>query len=158
MYYKDDLLSKDISELMDIAKELGADYSKNDSQETLVYEILEKQAVVEASKNPLTNKRKRTRIVKNSTDHVYSVNGKDGENMENKKGNYQNTDQPSLFKDEAGDIRETSGSQPTKPKTTRGRKKAVETTAETVTVEEIKQTDVMETGQIEKADDKLPRL
>lgn len=154
MYYKDDLLSKDISELMDIAKELGADYSKNDSQETLVYEILEKQAVVEAAKNPLTNKRKRTRIVKNSPDHVYSVNGKDGENMENKKGNHQNTDQPSLFKDEAGDIRETSEQQPqpAKPKTTRGRKKAVETTTETATMEEVKQTDAIETEETPKTD------
>ncbi len=99
MYYKDDLLSKDISELMDIAKELGADYSDNDSKETLVYEILEKQAVVEAAKSPLSTKRKRTRIVKNNTDHVYSVNGKEGENLETKKGKAAQNETLPLFKE-----------------------------------------------------------
>ena len=87
MYYKDDLLSKDISELVDIAKELGAEFKTNDSQETLVYAILEQQAVLGAAQNPLGTKRKRTRIAKNNTDHVYSVNGNDGENFDvkNKK-------------------------------------------------------------------------
>lgn len=99
MYYKDDLLSKDISELMDIAKELGTDYSDNDSKETLVYEILEKQAVVEAAKSPLSTKRKRTRIVKNNTDHVYSVNGKEGENLETKKGKAAQNETLPLFKE-----------------------------------------------------------
>lgn len=99
MYYKDDLLSKDISELMDIAKELGADYSDNDSKETLVYEILEKQAVVEAAKSPLSTKRRRTRIVKNNSDHVYSVNGKEGENLETKKGKVAQNETLPLFKE-----------------------------------------------------------
>lgn len=50
MYYKDDLMSKDIEELVSIAKEIGADYKSNDTIETLTYSILEKQAVVEATK------------------------------------------------------------------------------------------------------------
>ena len=77
MYYKDDLLSKDISELVDIAKELGAEFKSGDSQETLVYAILEQQAVLGAAQNPAGTKRKRTRIAKNNTDHVYSVKGND---------------------------------------------------------------------------------
>ena len=84
MYYKDELLSKDISELADIAREIGADATISD-QETLIYDILEKQAMAEAAKNPLGTKRKRTRILKKDTDHVYSVNGKDGENLDLKK-------------------------------------------------------------------------
>ena len=59
MYYKDDLMQKDIAELADIAKETGADASISD-KETLVYDILEKQASAEAAKNPLGGKKKRS--------------------------------------------------------------------------------------------------
>ncbi len=85
MYSKDDLLSKDIHELVDIAQGLGADYKSSDEKETLIYAILDKQAEVEGNKNPLGSKRKRTRITKKDTDRVYTVNGKDGENLDNKK-------------------------------------------------------------------------
>ena len=99
MYSKDELLSKNISELEDIVKELGADISADASQEDIVYAILDKQAIVEGNKNPLTSKRRRTRIVKKDTDRVYTVNGKEGENFDLKKSK-QSADQPSLFKDE----------------------------------------------------------
>ena len=98
MYSKDELLSKNISELEDIVKELGADISADASQEDIVYAILDKQAIVEGNKNPLTSKRRRTRIVKKDTDRVYTVNGKEGENFDLKKSK-QSADQPSLFKD-----------------------------------------------------------
>lgn len=99
MYYKDDLLSKNISELEDIAKEVGADLSLSSDIEALVYDILEKQAVAEATKNPLTTKRKRTRIAKkDTTDRVYSVNGKEGENFDLKK-NKSAVEQAPLFKE-----------------------------------------------------------
>lgn len=97
MYYKDDLLSKNIAELADIAKELGAEINVNDNHENIVYDILERQAATEAAKNPLGQKRKRNRIVKKDTDHVYTVNGKDGENLDLKK-NKQPESTP-LFKD-----------------------------------------------------------
>ena len=100
MYYKDDLLSKNISELEGIAKEVGADLSLGSDIEALVYDILEKQAVAEAAKNPLGQKRKRTRIAKkDTTDRVYSVNGKEGENFDLKK-NKTSVEQVPLFKDE----------------------------------------------------------
>ncbi len=98
MYSKDDLQSKSISELEDIAKELGADFQQNDNIETLIYSILDKQAIVEGNKNPLGTKRKRVRIIKKDTDHVYSVNGKDGENFDTKKNKIPQ-EAPSLFKD-----------------------------------------------------------
>ena len=99
MYSKDELLSKNISELEDIVKELGADISADASQEDIVYAILDKQAIVEGNKNPLTSKRRRTRIVKKDTDRVYTVNGKEGENFDLKKSK-QSVDQPSLFKED----------------------------------------------------------
>ena len=84
MYSKDDLLSKDIPELLDIAASIGAD-TKSDDRDTLIYAILDRQADVEGSKNPATTKRKRVRIAKKDTDHVYSVSGKEGENFDLKK-------------------------------------------------------------------------
>jgi hypothetical protein len=98
MYYKDDLLAKDFAELVDIANELGADASISD-KESLVYDILEKQASAEAVKNPLGQKRKRTRILKKDTDHVYTVNGKDGENLDMKKNKVAANEPAPLFKD-----------------------------------------------------------
>ena len=85
MYTIDELSSKDISELVNIAKEIGADTPEGADQQGLVYAILDKQAVVESEKNPLGTKRRRTRIQKKDTDRVYSVNGKDGENFDTKK-------------------------------------------------------------------------
>lgn len=89
MYSKDELVSKSISELEDIANTLGINSSKNSTQEELVYAILDQQAIVEGSKNPLGGKRKRTRILKKDTDRVYSVHGKEGENYDVKKNKIQ---------------------------------------------------------------------
>ena len=101
MYSKDDLLSKDIHELVDIAQELGADYKANDEKETIVYSILDKQAEVEGNKNPMGTKRKRTRITKKDTDRVYTVNGKDGENLDTKKKKKKSAQESlPLFKDD----------------------------------------------------------
>ncbi|MFA4046180.1 transcription termination factor Rho [Prevotella sp. PCHR] len=98
MYSKDELLSKDIAALEDIAVELGIKVSSKDNQEDIIYSILDKQAEVESNKNPLSAKRRRTRIVKKDTDRVYSVNGKDGENFDLKK-NKVSADTVQLFKD-----------------------------------------------------------
>lgn len=102
MYSKEELLSKNMSELENIAQELGLDVSTGASNEDVVYEILDKQAEIEGSKNPLgATKRRRTRIVKKDTDRVYSVNGKEGENFDLKKPKSQTDEaQTSLFKEE----------------------------------------------------------
>ncbi|MBR1400563.1 MAG: transcription termination factor Rho [Prevotella sp.] len=100
MYSKDELLSKSISDLEDIAKELGVKTSSNNDQETIVYEILDQQAIAEGNKNPLGTKRRRTRIVKKDTDRVYSVKGKEGENFDLKKNKSAASAEPApLFKD-----------------------------------------------------------
>uniref|UniRef100_A0AB33IUQ9 Transcription termination factor Rho n=1 Tax=Prevotella sp. GTC17254 TaxID=3236794 RepID=A0AB33IUQ9_9BACT len=100
MYSKDELLSKSMNELEDIAKEVGAEYSNQADAEDIIYAILDKQAVVEGNKNPLgATKRRRTRIAKKDTDHVYTVSGKDGENLDVKKNKSAAEPQP-LFKEE----------------------------------------------------------
>jgi transcription termination factor Rho len=98
MWNKEELLAKDASELESIAKELDADFKSSDDKETIVYAILDKQAE-DSSQNSSTTKRKRTRIVKKAEDHVYSVNGKDGENLDSKSNKVKAEPQP-LFKDE----------------------------------------------------------
>uniref|UniRef100_UPI003FF06D9E Rho termination factor N-terminal domain-containing protein n=1 Tax=Prevotella sp. TaxID=59823 RepID=UPI003FF06D9E len=85
MYSKEELLSKNISELQDIANGMGIETSNDANEEDVVYEILDKQAEIEGSKNPLGTKRRRTRIVKKDTDRVYTVSGKEGENFDTKK-------------------------------------------------------------------------
>ena len=96
MYSKDELLPKSIPDLKVIAEGLGATIHANDSQEDIIYAILDKQAIEEGNKNPLTTKRKRTRIAKKGSDHVYSVKGKAGENLDTKKKT-TNLEQKSLF-------------------------------------------------------------
>lgn len=99
MYSKDQLLSKNISDLEDIAKELGANFKTGSSEEDITYSILDKQAEDEGNKNPLdSSKRRRTRIIKKDTDRVYTVKGKDGENFDLKKNKMVNEEAP-LFKD-----------------------------------------------------------
>ena len=117
MYSKDELLSKNIAELEEIAEQNGIKVKSSDSQEDIIYSILDKQAEVEGNKNPLGTKRRRVRIVKKDTDRVYSVNGKEGENFDLKKNKVQAEAAPSLFNDAP------AGSQ-TKAKTTRTKTKA----------------------------------
>ena len=71
MYSKDELSSKNLSELEDIAKTAGIDVDNSKTQEEIIYAILDKQAEVAGNKNPLGTKRRRTRILKKDTDRVY---------------------------------------------------------------------------------------
>ncbi|MCD8203224.1 MAG: transcription termination factor Rho [Prevotella sp.] len=99
MYSKDELLSKNVAELQDIAMQNGVNINSGDSQEDIIYSILDKQAEVEGNKNPLGTKRRRTRIVKKETDRVYTVNGKEGENFDTKKAAKAVAEQTSPFTD-----------------------------------------------------------
>jgi transcription termination factor Rho len=112
MYSKDELLSKDISELEDIANNIGAQTNPSDSKEVIVYTILDKQAEVEGSKNPLGTKRKRTRITKKETDKVYSVKGATGENFDLKKSKTTpSTCQLPLFEDPVADSKDSKSAE-----------------------------------------------
>ncbi len=97
MYSKDELSSKDTSQLLEIAEELGVKVKSNTPQEDIIYAILDQQAIA-GSAGATTTKRKRTRIAKKDTDHVYSVNGSDGENLDTKKPKTKKKEEPaSLF-------------------------------------------------------------
>lgn len=50
MYSKDELSSKNLSELEDIAKTAGIDVDNSKTQEEIIYAILDKQAEVEGTK------------------------------------------------------------------------------------------------------------
>ena len=112
MYSKDELLSKDICELEDIANNIGAQTNPSDSKEVIVYTILDKQAEVEGNKNPLGTKRKRTRITKKETDKVYSVKGATGENFDLKKSKTTPaTSQLPLFEEPVADSKDSKSAE-----------------------------------------------
>ena len=100
MFSKEELLEKDIPELESIAKDLEAEYKKTDDKESIIYAILDRQAMNAGASHPLgTTKRKRTRIAKKDPDKVYTVHGKEGENFDLQKNKPQGVPQQSLFKD-----------------------------------------------------------
>lgn len=159
MYTIDELSSKDISELRNIAKEIEADVTDNDDQQSLIYAILDKQAVLESEKNPLGAKRRRTRIQKKETDRVYSVNGKEGENFDTKK--QKPAEQQQLFKDiveptepvAENNAEEKPMEEPVKaPAKKRGRKSKAEIAAEEArkALEEQQQSEVPSMESIEE--------
>lgn len=99
MYSIDELNAKNVAQLKDIAKEIGAKIKSNDNKKTIVYAILDTQAE-QPVQNAAAPKRKRVRIAK-MEDKVYSVKGKDGENydvMKNQVKGPVSTDTP-LFKE-----------------------------------------------------------
>lgn len=114
MYSKEELLSKSIPVLEDIANNLGLEVKDYDEKETLIYEILDKQAIDESSHSLLaTSKHKRARIPKKEPDHIYSVKGKNGENLD-AKSNKSGSTQPSLFKSAPSEKQETAPQEATK--------------------------------------------
>ncbi len=127
MYIKEDLIAMNISQLEDIAKELNVTIDPKADIETIVYQILDQQAL-SGSQNVQPAKRKRTRIVKKDTDRVYSVSGKDGENFDLKK-NKPTAEPAPLFKEipepEPAPVEEAPALAPKK----RGRKSKAELAA-----------------------------
>ncbi len=164
MYSKDELSSKSMSELEEIAKSADIDVNNSKTQEDIIYAILDKQAEVEGNKNPLGTKRRRTRILKKDTDRVYSVNGKDGENFDLKK-NKATIEQQSLFKDTAPQQEMTDNAEtpePEEPVTVKRRvrrtKKEVEAPVESEPVTMPEPADNTDTNTPETSDagEKLP--
>ncbi len=93
MLSKEELLTMDISELADIVQKLGITVNGDANKDALIEAILGQQS--DKSVPPSTTKRKRIRITKKDTDHVYSVNGAEGERLEVKK--VVSPIQPTLF-------------------------------------------------------------
>lgn len=113
----------DVQQLLDIAAQMGVKASDEDGHEAIVYSILDKAAEDSASTSAAAPKRKRTRIMKKDTDKIYTVNGKDGENLDLKKNKVHATRQMTLFKD----LPEDSAAETPTPKR-RGRPRKVTTT------------------------------
>ena len=99
MYTKEQLEKLAIPELMEIANQLGVKVSQDDTMEHVIYEILDK-AAIDSSLGSSTAKRKRTRIAKKDTDKVYTVSGKEGENLDAKNQKSKTVEAPSLFADQ----------------------------------------------------------
>ncbi len=100
MYTKEQLEQMEIPQLMAIAEELGVKVSQDDQLETVIYDILDRAAESAANNQKESPKRKRTRISKKDTDRVYTVNGKEGENLDQKPAKGKTVEAPSLFSDE----------------------------------------------------------
>lgn len=74
-------MSLSMEQLQAIAEGLNIETKHIQDQESLVYEILDAQAIQNASQQPT---KKRTRIVKKDVDHVYSANQEKSESFEKK--------------------------------------------------------------------------
>lgn len=107
-------MSLSMEQLQAIAEGLNVEAKHVQDQESLVYEILDAQAIQNASQQPT---KKRTRIVKKDVDHVYSANQEKSESFEKKttKKSRAKTTEPTV---EAGQAT------PEKPKRTRSKKTA----------------------------------
>lgn len=104
MYNLEELQGKTLSELEVIAKELGVKIKSKDTKQDIAYNILDVQAEVESSRNPMKDpeprRRTRTRIAKKDNNRVYTVKGDKGENFDLKKKSTTTT-QASLFSEPA---------------------------------------------------------
>ena len=104
MYNLEELQGKTLSELEVIAKELGVKIKSKDTKQDIAYNILDVQAEVESSRNPMKDPeqrhRTRTRIAKKDNNRVYTVKGDKGENFDLKKKSTATT-QTSLFSEPA---------------------------------------------------------
>lgn len=107
-------MSLSMEQLQAIAEGLNVGTKHVQDQESLVYEILDAQAIQNASQQPT---KKRTRIVKKDVDHVYSANQEKSESFEKKttRKSKAKTTEPAA---------ETDPATPEKPKRTRAKKVA----------------------------------
>jgi transcription termination factor Rho len=106
MYTKEQLENMAVPELMEVAAKLGVKVSPDDSQETVIYDILDKAAIASAVDDSASSKRKRTRIAKKDTDKVYTVKGNEGENFDVKNQKPMTVEAPSLFNDLPVEVKE----------------------------------------------------
>ena len=151
MYTKEELEAMEIPQLMGIANELGVSVSQDSALEDVVYAIIDKAAENSAAgQSDDAPKRKRTRIAKKDTNKVYTVKGKDGENLDTKSNRTKKAETPSLFSDEPLPAATTEEVVTTEPEENtpkrRGRKPkaVVEAPVEETTVEHTEETPQLE--------------
>lgn len=95
MYNKEELQQKDIAELVEIARSLNIAPETIESEEEAIEKIIMAQET-EATQEPVKRTRKRV-LKKDTTDHVYSVNGTDGENLDTKQAKRKAKAAASIF-------------------------------------------------------------
>lgn len=105
MYNKEELEAMDIPQLMEIASQLGVKVSPKDELESVVYAILDKAAEDSAINAVAAPKKKRTRIANKEKNKVYTVKGKDGENLDTASKQSKKIEAPSLFSDSIVDTK-----------------------------------------------------
>lgn len=116
-------MSLSMEQLQAIAEGLNVETKHIQDQESLVYEILDAQAIQNASQQPA---KKRTRIVKKDVDHVYSANQEKSESFE-KKTPGKKTKAKTETSSESGTATDATPAE--KPKKTRTRKNTTKETA-----------------------------
>ena len=119
MYKKEELEAMEIPQLMGIANELGIKVSQDSALEDVIYAIIDKAAENSAEYSDDAPKKKRTRIAKKDTSKVYTVKGKDGENLDSKSNRSKKAEPASLFSDEplpAPETEEKPAAEPEAPK------------------------------------------
>lgn len=116
-------MSLSMEQLQAIAEGLNVETKHIQDQESLVYEILDAQAIQNASQQPA---KKRTRIVKKDVDHVYSANQEKSESFE-KKMPAKKTKAKTETSSESGTATDATPAE--KPKKTRTRKNTTKETA-----------------------------
>ena len=139
MYTKEELEAMEIPQLMGIANELGITVSQDSALEDVIYAIIDKAAENSAASEPADGtKRKRTRIAKKDTSKVYTVKGKDGENLDSKSNRKKSkAEAPSLFSDAPlPPVEEEQPAEEEKTPKRRGRKPKAAVVEETVEVPE----------------------
>lgn len=120
---KEQLMSLSMEQLQAIAEGLNVETKHIQDQESLVYEILDAQAIQNASQQPA---KKRTRIIKKDVDHVYSANQEKSESFE-KKTPAKKTKAKTETSSESGTATDATPAE--KPKKTRTRKNTTKETA-----------------------------
>ena len=131
MYTKEELEGMETTQLMGIANELGIKVSPDSELTDVVYAILDKAAESAAQEQEGETKRKRTRIAKKDTSKVYTVKGKDGENLDTKSNRKKVKEAPSLFSDVPVETAEEAAPEEAPTSKRRSRKAKVETASET---------------------------
>ena len=116
-------MSLSMEQLQAIAEGLNVETKHIQDQKSLVYEILDAQAIQNASQQPA---KKRTRIVKKDVDHVYSANQEKSESFE-KKTPAKKTKAKTETSSESGTATDATPAE--KPKKTRTRKNTTKETA-----------------------------
>ena len=130
MYKKEELEAMEIPQLMGIANELGIKVSQDSALEDVIYAIIDKAAENSAETGDDAPKKKRTRIAKKDTSKVYTVKGKDGENLDSKSNRSKKAEPAPLFSDEPLPAQETEEKPAAEPEAPKRRTRKTKAAAE----------------------------